>query len=91
MAQRKNGAGNAPTTKKQPTAAEMRDWFAKNKGNLERYEETKNALINLRDVSKSTKLKSIQVITKEELRTYLENPSNYESQLRNISWYLLTR
>jgi hypothetical protein len=91
MAQRKNGAGNAPTTKKQPTAAEMRDWFAKNKGNLERYEEAKNALINLRDVSKSTKLKSIQVITKEELRTYLENPSNYESQLRNISWYLLTR
>lgn len=90
MAQTKKGASNAPTENR-PTAAEMREWYEKNKKTMELFAKAKESLLNLRDVSKNTKLKSIQSITKEELRKYLENPSSYEVQLRNISRYLVTR
>lgn len=90
MAQTKKGAVNAPA-KKQPTAAEMREWYEKNWKRLLDFDKAKDALLNLRDVSKSTKLKSIRSISQEQLKEYLENPSSYETQLRNISWYLLTR
>lgn len=88
MAQSKSGAGNAP---KQPTAAEMRDWYAKNKERLDRFAEAKDALLNLRDISKSTKFKNIQSISQEELKEYLENPTANEARLRDLSWYLITR
>lgn len=90
MAQTKKGA-NAPTNKNRPTAAEMREWFEKNQKSLELFAKAKESLLNLRDVSKSSKLKEIRVISKDDLRKYLENPSSYEPQLRNISRYLLTR
>ena len=90
MAQTKKGAVSAPTNK-QTTVAEMRDWYEKNWQRINNFDKAKEALLNLRDVSKSSKLKSIQSISQEQLKTYLENPSSYESQLRNISWYLLTR
>ena len=53
MAQSKKGASNAPTGM---TVAELRNWYEQNKDRLDRYAKAKDALLNLRDVSKSTKL-----------------------------------
>lgn len=87
----KTTSANGTSTKKQPTAQEMRDWFEKNKDRLDRFAEAKDALLNLRDINKSTKYRTVNKITKEELNGYLENPTSYETQLRNISRYLVTR
>lgn len=86
-----NKSTSANGTSNRPTAAEMRDWYEKNKGRLDKFAEAKDALLNLRDIGKSTKYRPISSISKEDLAQYLENPSNYENQLRNISRYLLTR
>lgn len=88
MATKTNSANG---TSNRPSAAEMRDWYEKNKANLQKYAEANDALLNLRDIAKNKKYKSIETISKEDLRTYLENPTNYETQLRNISRYLVTR
>lgn len=82
---------SATGTSNRPSAAEMRNWYEKNKNNIERYAEASDALFNLREISKSKTYKSIETVSKEDLRTYLENPTNYETQLRNISRYLVTR
>lgn len=87
----KTTSANGTSTKKQPTAAEMREWFEKNKNRLDRFAEAKDALLNLRNVSKDTKYRTVSKITKEDLKQYLENPTSYEAQLRNISRYLVTR
>ena len=88
MATKTNSANG---TSNRPNATEMRDWYEKNKHSLEMYANAKDALFNLREISKNKKYKSIETISKEDLRQYLENPTNYEVQLRNISWYLITR
>ena len=88
MATKTNSANG---TSNRPNATEMRDWYEKNKHSLEMYAKAKDALFNLREISKNKKYKSIETISKEDLRQYLENPTNYEVQLRNISWYLITR
>ncbi|MBQ0035586.1 MAG: hypothetical protein KBT35_01570 [Firmicutes bacterium] len=88
MATKKTSANG---TSNRPSAAEMRDWFEKNKGRLERFEDAKDALLNLRSISKDTRYRTVQKITKEDLKRYLENPNNYEEELRNISRYLVTR
>ena len=43
-----------PTTKKQPTSSEMREWYEKNKSKIERYEEANDAIKKLTDVNKNT-------------------------------------
>ena len=88
MATKTNSANG---TSNRPNATEMRDWYEKNKHSLEMYANAKDALFNLREIGKNKKYKSIETISKEDLRQYLENPTNYEVQLRNISWYLITR
>ena len=88
MATKTNSANG---TSNRPNATEMRDWYEKNKHSLEMYANAEDALFNLREISKNKKYKSIETISKEDLRQYLENPTNYEVQLRNISWYLITR
>ena len=88
MATKTNSANG---TSNRPTATEIKSWYEKNKHSLEMYAEAKDALLNLREISKNKKYKSIETISKEELRSYLENPTNYETQLRNISRYLVTR
>lgn len=88
MATKTNSANG---TSNRPSAAEMRDWYEKNKANLQRYAEANDALLNLREISKNKSYKSIETVSKEDLRQYLENPTNYETQLRNISRYLVTR
>lgn len=82
---------SSTATKKQPTTAEMREWYEKNKSRLEKYEDANNALKNLRDISKSKTYKSISTFSKENLRTYLQNISSNEKNLRNLSRYLWYR
>ena len=88
MATKTNSANG---TSNRPSATEIKSWYEKNKHSLEMYANAKDALFNLREISKNKKYKSIETISKEDLRQYLENPTNYEVQLRNISWYLITR
>lgn len=76
---------------KKPTAAEMRDWYEKNKIKLERFENAEAALKNLRDIQKSKTYKSVNTFSKENLRTYLQNISSNEKNLRNLSRYLWYR
>ena len=66
-------------------------WFEKNKSRLENFDKANDALLNLRDISKDTRYRTVQKISKEDLKNYLENPNTYEEQLRNISRYLVTR
>lgn len=93
MAQKydKDTSVSTSTPKNKKTAAEIREWYEKYQRSIENYAKSEEALKKLRDVTKSTRFKSVTKITKENLRTYLENPSNNESGLRNISRYLATR
>lgn len=75
---------------KQPTVAEMREWYAKNKGSLERFEKAQDGLINLKDVTKNS-TKTISSFSKETLRQYLRNVSSNERNLRNLARYLFYR
>lgn len=85
-------SGNADSTPKQNRSAkEIKDWYEKYQRTIENFAKNEEALKQLRDVSKTTRYKSVSKTAKENLRTYLENPSNNESGLRNISRYLATR
>ena len=52
MATKTNSANG---TSNRPNATEMRDWYEKNKHSLEMYAEAKDALLNLREISKNKK------------------------------------
>lgn len=97
MAQIKTKAGSttptttSSTTSKQPTAAEMREWYEKNKRNIENYAKAKeSAITNLKDVTKN-QTKTVSSFNKETLRQYLKNISSNEKNLRNLSRYLYYR
>ena len=87
-----DSSSDANTPKgKTPSAKELRDWWEKDVKAKANFAKNKEALKTLTDVSKTTRQKSVTKITKENLRTYLENPSTNESNLRNVSRYLATR
>lgn len=69
----------------------MREWYEKNKSKLERYEEATNAIKNLRDVTKSSRYSTISNYSKESVKSYIQNISSNESNLRNLSRYLFYR
>ncbi len=71
--------------------AEIRAWWEKYAKTVANFEDSKEALKKLKDVTKSTREKTTTKVTKTNLRTYLENPSSNESGLRNVSRYLATR
>lgn len=73
----------------QPTVAEIKEWYSKNKSRIEDYAKAKEALI-LKDVTKST-TKTISTFDKETLRTYLQNIGSNEKNLRNLARYLYYR
>lgn len=92
MAQNKNGVSNA--SPKKMTAAEMKEWYDKNKNQLGcfvNFSNTQDAFKKLRDVTKNTRQTSISSYNKEKLVTYLKNVSSYETELRNLSRYLFYR
>lgn len=67
----------------------MQEWFNNHKDFIQKYEAIMNPLL-LRDVTKSA-ARSISEITKESIVGYLKRPNSYEKQIRNTSWYLITR
>ena len=78
MAQSKNGVSNASPKK---TAAEIKEWYDKNKAQLEKFANTQDAFKKLRDVTKNTRQTSISSYSKDKLINYLKNVSSYESEL----------
>lgn len=91
MAQQKSKdpkAASAPS--KQPTVAELRNWYGQNQKNLQNFAAAEEAYKSLRDV-KRTSNKTISTFSKETLRTYLQNISSNEVNLRNLSRYLYYR
>lgn len=78
------------TTKKQPTATEMREWYEKNKKHVENYAAAEQAAVPLRDITKTT-TKTITAFSRDSLRIYLQNIGSNEKNLRNLSRYLYYR
>ena len=80
----------------QPTVAEIKEWYGKNKdklGLLENFATSENRdklLKQLRDSGKTYR-KTINTFDKEKLRSYFQNIGTNEKNLRNLSWYLLYR
>lgn len=88
---KKVDANNASTKQvSQPTASEMRKWYQENKNRLN-YASAEEALKMLRDIQKSTTYRTISNYNKETIRTYLQNISSNEKNLRNLSRYLFYR
>lgn len=85
-----SGADNAPS-KKQPTASEMRDWYAKHQKSIENFASAEEALKKLKDVSRNSTYRTISNFSKESLRSYLQNITSNEANLRNLSRYLYYR
>lgn len=81
---------SSTATKKQPTAAEMREWYEKNKNRIASF-NVENVSKQLRDIQKSKTYRNISNYNKETIRTYLQNISSNEKNLRNLSRYLFYR
>lgn len=80
---------NSNTTKR--TAAEMKEWYEKNKKVIENFANTSESIKKLKDATKDTKYKTISKIKKDDLLSWLQNPSSNEKNLRNLSQYLYYR
>lgn len=78
-------------TPKQPTAAELREWYAKNQKRMEKYAVSEEAIRKLRDITKTVPRKTISAFDKDTIVTYLQNPGANERNLRNLSRYLYYR
>ena len=76
---------------KQPTVAELREWYTKNEKRLQRYAVAEESIRKLRDITKSIARKSVPAFDKETIVSYLQNPGSNERNLRNLSRYLYYR
>ena len=101
MPSKKKVSIDAPTTnsskeqvsaseKKRPTPREVKDWYENNR-DQNNFAKADDALKNLRDVSKTATTRTISSFDKSSLRTYLQNISSNEKNLRNLSRYLYYR
>lgn len=88
MPRKSTQVSTAPT--KNPTAQEMREQYTQNKDVIENYSKAAQSLKTLRNVNKASTT-TIPVFSKESLRTYLQNISSNEKNLRNLSRYLYYR
>jgi len=81
----------APSTeKKQPTVAEVREFYEKNKDTIKNFAMAESVAKPLKDITK-TATKSISTFNRETLRSYISNLGSNEKNLRNLSWYLYYR
>lgn len=85
----KKNSATSSSIKKQPSVAELREWYEKEQKRLENFERAEKAL-QLLDPSK-TNTKSFSVFSKEKLRTYMQNPLTNYKNLRNLSRFLYYR
>lgn len=76
------------TTKKQPTAAERKQYMEKLE---QQFAKSKQAFKQVRDVTKNVRQTSNSSYSKENVITYLQNIDNYEKELRGLSRYLFYR
>lgn len=87
---KKNTASAGSSSKnKQPTVQEMREWYAKNKSRIERYERSAS-IMQITDPTKSS-TRTFSTFSKESLRTYMKNPLAQYKNLRGLSRYLYYR
>lgn len=92
MAQSKNQVSDTPKkTKSQPTSSEMKEWYEKNKSRLENFSSASEAIKSLRNIQKSTQYTTINNYSKESVKSYIQNISSNEKNLRNLSRYLYYR
>ena len=82
---------NVINTEKKHTAIEMKEWYEKNKKTIENFANADESIKKLKNVNSTSKFKSVGQVTKESLRTYLQNPSANEKNIRNLSRYLYVR
>lgn len=87
MAQTKTGATG---TKASPSAAEVQQWYEKNKQSIENFADATKAITTLRDVTR-TSTKTISTINKDNLKTYISNIGSNEANLRSTARYLYYR
>lgn len=78
-------------SKKQPTVAELREWYAQNEKRLQNYAVSEEAIKYLRDITKTQTHRTVPTFNKDTVVSYLQNPSNNERNLRNLSRYLYYR
>lgn len=81
---------SSTTSNKKLTATEVKKFYEENKDMLN-FASAENALKQLVDAKKTTKNRTITNFNKESLRTYLQNISSNEKNLRNLSRYLYYR
>lgn len=87
MASKKRGASASPRRR---SATEMQKKLKQNESKVKSFEQSMDALKQLRDVTKNA-ARNINSVDKETVVGYLQNPSSNEGNLRNTSWYLLSR
>lgn len=87
MANQKSATNGTPN----PTVAEIKEWYAKNKTQIEKYTKAKDGAEILRDVTQVITPPSIQTINKEELKTWFNNIGSNEKNLRKTARYLYYR
>lgn len=93
MAQKTDKANTKTTNatpSSQPSTTELRNWYNKNKRNIENYAAAMDGARQLKDITK-TSVKTISAFNKDSLRTYLKNIGSNEKNLRNLSRYLYYR
>lgn len=86
----KNTSSSSSTRSEQPSVAEMRDFYEKNKNRIAKF-NSESIAKQLRDIQKSTTYRNISNYNKETIRTYLQNISSNEKNLRGLSRYLFYR
>lgn len=83
----KTGTASVGNTR---TSKEMKEWYDKNKANIENYAEVSDAIKLLRDVTKSQNV-TISSFDKETVAGYLQNIGSNEQNLRKLSQALYWR
>ena len=85
----------ATTTRKQPTAAERKQYMEQLEQQRQLYAKSQSAsqqaFKQVRDVTKTVRQTSISSYSKENVITYLQNIDSYEEELRGLSRYLFYR
>ena len=82
---------NTNSIKKQPTAAERKQYMEKLQQQEFAKKKASDAFKQIRDVTKTTRQTTISSYNKENVIRYLQNINSYEKELRNLSRYLFYR
>ena len=87
MAQNKN---TSEVSKAPLSSAEMREWYEKNKPQIEYFKKATSEITKIQDTTRPIK-RVVPTFNKEEFRTYLKNIGTSEKKLRDLSRYLYYR